>query len=123
MVTSTRSTTNSIIGRCSIATSVIKYGLVGPRGAWIAGGMEFSFPFAHTTDTVSTVASALHQNDDGSATAVVGAVDWVSKMYWQISITLRPDTARLEEGVTLFNATPLNHLYLFWTNTAVPGNR
>ncbi|MFL6428962.1 MAG: DUF5107 domain-containing protein, partial [Acidobacteriaceae bacterium] len=25
----------------------------------------------------------------------------------------------LEEGVTLFNATPLNHLYLFWTNTAV----
>lgn len=99
---------------------VVKYGLVGPRGAWIAGGMEFSFPFAHTTDTVSTVESALHQNTDGSATAIVGAIDWVSKMYWQIAITLRPDTARLEEGVTLFNATPLNHLYLFWTNTAVP---
>ena len=99
---------------------VIKYGLVGPRGAWIAGGMEFSFPFAHTTQTVSTVESDLHQNADGSATAVVGAIDWVSQMYWQIAITLRPDTARLEEGVTLFNATPLNHLYLFWTNTAVP---
>ena len=100
--------------------SVIKYGLVGPRGAWIAGGMEFSFPFAHTTDTVSNVASALHQNADGSATAIVGAIDWVSNMYWQIALTLRPDTARLEEGVTLFNATPLNNLYLFWTNTAVP---
>ena len=99
---------------------VIKYGLVGPRGAWIAGGMEFSFPFAHTTDTVSTVESELHQNADGSATAVVGAIDWVSKMYWQIALTLHRDTARLEEGVTLFNATPLNHLYLFWTNTAVP---
>jgi tetratricopeptide (TPR) repeat protein len=99
---------------------VIKYGLVGPRGAWIAGGMEFSFPFAHTTDTVSTVESALRQNADGSGTAIVGAIDWVSKMYWQIALTLRPDTARLEEGVTLFNATPLNHLYLFWTNTAVP---
>ncbi len=99
---------------------VIKYGLVGPRGAWIAGGMEFSFPFAHTTQTVSAVASDLHKNADGSATAVVGAVDWVSQMYWQIAITLRPDTARLEEGVTLFNATPLNHLYLFWTNTAIP---
>ena len=24
--------------------NVIKYGLVGPRGAWISGGMEFSFP-------------------------------------------------------------------------------
>ena len=99
---------------------VIKYGLVGPRGAWIAGGIEFSFPFAHTTDTVSNVESVLRQNADGSVTAVVGAIDWVSNMYWEIALTLRPDTARLEEGVTLFNATPLNHLYLFWTNTAVP---
>jgi tetratricopeptide (TPR) repeat protein len=99
--------------------NVIKYGLVGPRGAWIAGGMEFSFPYAHTTDTVSQVESALHRNSDGSATEVIGAVDWVSNMYWQIALTLRPDTARVEEGVTLFNATPVNHLYLFWTNTAV----
>ena len=98
---------------------VIKYGLVGPRGAWISGGMEFSFPYAHTTDTVSTVESTLHQNPDGSATSIVGAVDWVSNMHWEIAITLRPDTARVEEGVTLFNSTPQNHLYLFWTNTAV----
>ncbi len=98
---------------------VIKYGLVGPRGAWIAGGMEFSFPFAHTTDTVTPVESVLRKNADGSATAVVGAIDWVSHMYWEIALTLRPNTARLEEGVTLFNATPRNHLYLFWTNAAV----
>lgn len=98
---------------------VIRYGLVGPRGAWIAGGLEFSFPFAHTTDTVSHVESTLHQNADGSATAVVGAVDWVSNMHWEIAITLRPETARMEEGVTLFNSTPLNNLYLFWTNAAV----
>ncbi|HEY1803697.1 MAG TPA: DUF5107 domain-containing protein, partial [Terracidiphilus sp.] len=32
---------------------VVKYGLVGPRGAWIAGGMEFSFPYAHSMNTVS----------------------------------------------------------------------
>ena len=99
--------------------NVIKYGLVGPRGAWISGGMEFSFPFAHTTDTVSPVNSVLRHNPDGSATSVVGAVDWVSNMHWEISITLRPNTARVEEGVTLFNSTPRNHLYLFWTNTAV----
>jgi tetratricopeptide (TPR) repeat protein len=99
--------------------NVIKYGLVGPRGAWISGGMEFSFPFAHTTDTVSSVNSVLRHNADGSATSVVGAIDWVSNMHWEISITLRPNTARVEEGVTLFNSTPRNHLYLFWTNTAV----
>lgn len=99
--------------------NVVKYGLVGPRGAWISGGMEFSFPFAHTTDTVSPVESSLRHNTDGSATALIAAVDWVSDMYWQIAITLRPGTARLEEGVTLFNSTPSRHLYLFWTNTAV----
>ncbi len=99
--------------------NVIKYGLVGPRGAWISGGMEFSFPFAHTTDSVSSVNSVLRHNPDGSATSIVGAVDWVSNMHWEISITLRPNTARVEEGVTLFNSTPRNHLYLFWTNTAV----
>ncbi|MHB1935690.1 MAG: DUF5107 domain-containing protein [Acidobacteriaceae bacterium] len=99
--------------------NVIKYGLVGPRGAWISGGMEFSFPFAHTTDTVSSVNSVLRHNPDGSATSVVGAVDWVSNMHWETSITLRPNTARVEEGVTLFNSTPQDHLYLFWTNAAV----
>lgn len=103
--------------------NVVKYGLVGPRGAWISGGMEFSFPFAHTTDTISPVESTLRHNSDGSATALIGAIDWVSDMYWQIAITLRPGTARLEEGVTLFNSTPLKHLYLFWTNTAVKASQ
>lgn len=98
---------------------VVKYGLVGPRGAWMSGGMEFSFPFAHTMDTVSPVESVLRHNPDGSATAVVGAVDWVSNMHWEIALTLRPATARVQEDVTLFNATPQEHLYLFWTNTAV----
>src|SRR6185437_1689755 len=98
---------------------VIKYGLVGPRGAWISGGMEFSFPYAHTMDYVSPVESTLRHNADGSASAIVGAIDWVSNMYWEIALTLRPKTARLQEDVTLFNATPQQHLYLFWTNTAV----
>jgi tetratricopeptide (TPR) repeat protein len=61
----------------------------------------------------------LRHNPDGSATAVVRAVDWVSNMHWEVAITLRPDTARVEEGVTLFNSTPQNHLYYFWTNTGV----
>ncbi len=98
---------------------VIKYGLVGPRGAWISGGMEFSFPYAHTMVSVSPVEFTLQRNSDGSASAIVGAIDRVSNMYWEIALTLRPDTARLEEAVTLFNATAQQHLYLFWANTAV----
>lgn len=98
---------------------VVKYGLIGPRGAWVSGGIEFSFPFAHTDVTVSPVESSLTHNPDGSATATVGAIDWVSNMHWEIALTLRPDTARVEQHVTLFNPTPLPHLYLFWANAAV----
>lgn len=98
---------------------VVKYGLVGPRGAWIAGGMEFSFPYAHAMNTVSPVESTIRQNPDGSATVIVGAIDRVSKMYSEIALTLQPNAARLQEDVTLFNDTPLDNLYLFWTNAAV----
>lgn len=98
---------------------VVKYGLVGPRGAWISGGIEFSFPFAHTDVTVSPVESTLLRNADGSATAIVGAIDRVSNMHWEVALTLRPGDARVEQRVTLFNSTPLAHLYLFWANAAV----
>jgi tetratricopeptide (TPR) repeat protein len=98
---------------------VVKYGLVGPRGAWVAGGIEFSFPYAHTMNTVSPVESTIRHNPDGSASVIVGAIDRVSNMYSEIALTLRPDAARLQEDVTLFNATPQANLYLFWTNAAV----
>lgn len=98
---------------------VIKYGLVGPRGAWVAGGMEFSFPYAHPMLTVSPIESMIHRYSDGGASVDIGAIDWVSGMYWEIALILRPNSARLQENVTLFNATPQQHLYLFWTNTAV----
>ncbi|HET9180001.1 MAG TPA: DUF5107 domain-containing protein [Terriglobia bacterium] len=100
--------------------NVIKYGMVGLRGAWISGGVEFNFPNGHTTDTVSPVASRFRQNADGSATVVVGDVDQVSGMHWEVALTLRPGVAHLEQHVTLFNSTPLTGLYWWWANAAVP---
>lgn len=100
--------------------NVVKYGLVALRGAWISGGIEFNFPDGHTVVTVSPVASTLRQNPDGSAAVVVGDVDQVTGMHWEIALTLRPRQARLEQGVTLFNATAQPQLYWFWANAAVP---
>jgi tetratricopeptide (TPR) repeat protein len=100
--------------------NVVKYGLVGLRGAWISGGIEFNFPNGHTVVTVSHVASRLLANPDGSATAIVGGMDWVTGMHWEVALTLRPHQARLEQHVTLFNSTPLDHLYWYWANAAVP---
>ena len=100
---------------------VIKYGMVGLRGAWISGGIEWNFPNGHTTDTVSPVASRFRQNPDGSATVVVGDMDQVSNMHWEVALTLRPGVAHLEAHVTLFNSTSLSRLYWWWANSAVPG--
>ncbi len=100
--------------------NVIKYGLVGLRGAWISGGIEFNFPNGHTTDTVSPVDRCIRQNPDGSATVTVGDVDQVSNMYWQVALTLRPGVARLEQRVTLLNSTSLPELYWWWANASVP---
>jgi hypothetical protein len=99
---------------------VVKYGLVGLRGAWISGGVEFNFPNGHTTLTVSPVAARLIQSSDGSATVVVGAVDWVSGMHWEVALTLRPGQARFEQHVTLANSTALPNLYWYWANAAIP---
>lgn len=99
---------------------VVKYGLVGLRGAWISGGIEFNFPNGHTVVTVSPVSSRLLANPDGSATAVVGAIDWVTDMPWEVALTLHPREVRLEQKVTLFNPTAGPHLYWYWANAAVP---
>ncbi|MGC9292154.1 MAG: DUF5107 domain-containing protein [Acidobacteriaceae bacterium] len=98
----------------------IKYALIALRGAWTSGGIEFNFPNGHTTDTVSPVSSWYHKDPDGSASLFVGDVDQVSEMYWQVELTLRPGTSRLEQRVVLFNPGVANHLYWYWNNAAVP---
>ncbi len=100
--------------------NVVKYGLVGLRGAWISGGIEWNFPDGHTMITVSPVASTLRRNADGSSTVVVGDVDRLTGMHWEVALTLHPAQARLEQRVLLFNSTPLTNLYWFWATAAVP---
>lgn len=101
---------------------VVKYALISLRGAWISGGIEFNFPDGHTVATVSPVAYTLREEPDGSATVVVGKMDWTTGMHWEIALTLRPGQARLEQRVALFNPTPTPHVYWFWANAAVPAS-
>src|SRR5271157_5487776 len=100
--------------------NVVKYGLVALRGAWISGGIEFNFPDGHTVVTVSPVSWIKRRGLDGSATVVVGDIDQVTSMHWEVALTLRPHQARLEQRVTLFNSTPTTNRYWFWANAAVP---
>ncbi|MFH1567485.1 MAG: DUF5107 domain-containing protein [Gemmatimonadota bacterium] len=99
---------------------VIKPGLVGQRGAWISGGVEFNFPTGHTVTGFSPVLGTVRRNGDGSASIVVGDVEKVTRMSWTVTLTLRPGEAALQQDVDLCNRTPEPHRYYFWSNSAFP---
>jgi len=99
---------------------VVKYGLVGLRGAWVSGGIEFNFPNGHTVTSVSPVDFAVRRNPEGSASIVIGDHEKVSRMHWFVTLTLYPDKSYLEQEVFLYNRTPLKNRYWFWANAAVP---
>ena len=105
---------------------VIKPARIGLRGAWLSGGVEFNFPNGHTVTTVSPVLYKVEKHPDGSASIIIGDHEYVSRMSWSVTLTLRPGKAYIEERVRLFNHTPLPQRYWFWSNSAVhatPGLR
>src|ERR1017187_3583308 len=101
------------------ANTAIKKADVAPRGAWIAGGIESSFPIAHSRVAVSPVHFATTQNEDGSGSVFVAAVDRISGMEWRVAYTLRPGSAVLQQQVWLYNPGPVRHTYQWWTNAAI----
>ena len=95
----------------------IKPALVALRGAWIAGGIEFNFPCSHNYVTVSDVDWRLRENDDGSATVFVGAIEQVSRMRWTVGISLLPGRDQVYTDIRIENRTGLPHRYYFWSNS------
>ena len=100
---------------------VIRPGLIALRGAWISGGIEWNRgPQGHTVTSFSPVNVTGVRNPDGSATLVIGEVEQSFRTGWEVRLTLRPGTARLDEEIRIFNPTDLPHPYYFWNNTAFP---
>ena len=93
---------------------VIKPLPVGVRGAWFSGGLEFNFPDSHSIDTMSPVSYSISNDPDGSADVSLGDMDWVTGMSWEEDLILRPQSARLELHVRLFNGAVLPKLYWYW---------
>ncbi len=99
---------------------VIKPGLVAMRGAWLSGGIEWNFPtVGHTVNGYSPVQYKIVRHDDGSATCVVGATEWVRRMRWVVGTTLYPDRAYFENRILLQNPTLVHHPAYFWANAGV----
>ncbi len=101
---------------------VIKPALVGLTGPWISGGIEFNWPQHHRPTTFLPTDSIITENEDGSASVLIGDFD---RMYGTKSIakfTLYPDRAYIEITGQLYNRTPLAQTFLWWANPAVAVN-
>ena len=97
---------------------VVKYGLVGIRGAWVSGGIEWNFPDGHSVTTVAPVDYATRTEEDGSASVTVGDTERVQRMQWAVTIRLRPGRKVVETEVTLNNRRDVPGRYWFWATAA-----
>ncbi len=99
---------------------VVKHGIVGIRGAWTSGGIEWNFPDGHTVTTVSPVDYVTRLEPDGSATVTVGDTERIQRMQWAVTIRLRPLWKVVETEVTLNNRRDVPGRYWFWATAAAP---
>src|SRR5262245_4560732 len=97
---------------------VVKYAMVGIRGAWTSGGIEWNFPDGHTLTTVSAVDYVTRMEEDGSATVIVGDTERVQRMQWAVAIRLRPGRKFVETEVTLNNRREAPGRYWYWATAA-----
>ena len=98
---------------------VIKPGLIGLRGAWICGGIEFNFIKGHHVMTTSPVDSLVRTHEDGSASVTVGHMERRSRARWNVTLTLRPDRAYLQVDLKLYNRYRYRLDFYQWSNSSV----
>src|ERR1035437_1764183 len=96
----------------------IRRGGESTRGAFIATGIESSFPFAHSRVASSPVDFAWSVRD-GVGRVIVEDTDRTSGMTWRDEFILRPGSAVLEQRVTLYNGSAARRGYHWWANAAV----
>lgn len=98
---------------------VMKFRNIALRGPWTSGGIEFNFGvIGHTPATATPVDWTTRENDDGSASVFVGAMDLPSRTHWRVEVRLPPDRAYFETRVLWHNPTPLEQPYYNWMTAA-----
>jgi tetratricopeptide (TPR) repeat protein len=102
---------------------VIKPRMIGTRGAWFSGGVEFNFPISHSPTTMDRVNYQMQNYEDGSVSIIFGNIELISGMNWKVELKLYPGKAYIEENVSLYNPTTSENRFYFWTNAAVEYNK
>jgi tetratricopeptide (TPR) repeat protein len=98
---------------------VVKPALIGPRGAWISGGIEWKYPAGHRLTVMMPVDYEVIKNNDGSVTCVVGETELRHRTRWIVSITIEPGKSYIRQDVKLINRTAFPIAFEWWANAAV----
>lgn len=102
--------------------NVIKPALVGLAGPWISGGVEFNWPQHHRPATFLPTDVSIEREADGSVTVWCSDHDPFARMKGMHGIRLRPDSARIEARVRLYNRSETRQTFLWWANVAAAVN-
>jgi tetratricopeptide (TPR) repeat protein len=97
----------------------IKFSPLAIRGAFFSGGLEFSFPVAHAPTTADPVNWEIWEEEDGSASIMIGGLEHMGGMRWSIKLSLYPNRCALSQDVWLHNPTPIPGRYHYWTNASL----
>ncbi len=98
---------------------VMKFRDISLRGPWTSGGIEFNFGvIGHTPATATPVDYLLRENEDGSVSTFVGAMDLPSRTHWRVEIRLEPGRAYFETNALWYNPTPHEQPYYNWMTAA-----
>lgn len=99
--------------------NVVKFRNIAMRGPWTSGGIESNFGIiGHAPTGSSPVDYILKENEDGSVSCVIGALDLITGTTWRVEIRLPKDKAFFETKVLWHNNTSFNQPYYHWMNGA-----
>jgi hypothetical protein len=90
-----------------------------PRMAFISGGIEVSFPIAHTPVQIETVHASVEQVED-RLYIWCGEREVRCGMHWTVEFSLGLDDPFLTQRAYFSNPTSQTHPWMSWSNAALP---
>lgn len=90
-----------------------------PRGAFVGGGIEVSFPISHTPSLLEEVSSDCSVEGDIACIAV-GERELKSGMHWRVEFTLARHDRFLSQRTHFFNPGPAALPWMSWSNAGIP---
>lgn len=95
----------------------VKFRDIAMRGPWTSGGLEFNFGvIGHAPTCSSPVDYLVRNNEDGSVSCFIGAIDLPSGTRWSVEINLPSDKAWFSTRCSWDNSKMTEQSYYHWTN-------